>query len=147
MMRRERIADDVEAVVPLVMQHLKPFHFARDRASPTAIRRLALKVPLVRLCRVGRADWLGRTTSEALACTDSREIEETKWLLARAEELSVKDGAPAPLLMGRHLIEMGYKPGEAFGDFLKLAFEAQLDGAFADENAAVAWAKKNLAKK
>lgn len=134
----------IEAVVPLVMQHLKPFHFARDKASASAVRRLAMKAPLVRLCRVGRADWWGRTTPEALACTDSRTIEETNWLLARAEELHVKDSAPKPYLMGRHLISLGFKPGKEMGQALAKAFEAQLDGVFVDEAGAVEWARSSL---
>ena len=35
-----------------------------------------------------------------------------------------------PILMGRHLIELGMKPGPEFGPILKTAFEAQLDGVF-----------------
>lgn len=135
----------IEAVVPLVLNHLKPFHYARDKASNSAVRRLALKTPLVRLCRVGRADWLGRTTPEAVACTDSRVIPETNWLLAKAEELAVKDSAPKPLLMGRHLLDMGVKPGKDMGIKLKAAFEAQLDGVFSDEAGAIAWAREAVA--
>jgi tRNA nucleotidyltransferase (CCA-adding enzyme) len=135
----------IEAVVPLVQHHLKPFVFGRSpHASPSAVRRLALKAPLVRLCRVARADYMGRTTKEALAVTDSREIAETKWLLSKAEELAVRDAAPKPLLQGRHLIDLGYKPGKLFGEFLKLAFEAQLDGVFGDEAAAIEWAGQLL---
>jgi len=35
-----------------------------------------------------------------------------------------------PILMGRHLIDLGMKPGPIFGSILKTAFEAQLDGVF-----------------
>ena len=134
----------IEAVVPLVMNHLKPFHYARDKASNSAVRRLAMKAPLLRLSRVARADWLGRTTPEAMACTDSRTIEEMVWLLAKAEELSVKDGAPKPYLMGRHLLDLGFKPGRTMGQALAKAFEAQLDGSFGDTNEAIEWARNNL---
>ena len=136
----------IEAVVPLVQHHLKPFVFGRSpHASPSAVRRLALKAPLVRLCLVARADYMGRTTPEALAVKDSRQIAETVWLLAKAEELAVRDAAPKPILGGRHLLEMGFKPGKNMGVMLKAAFEAQLDGTFGDEAGAIAWAKENLA--
>lgn len=135
----------IEAVVPLVQHHLKPFVFGRSpHASPSAVRRLALKAPLVRLCQVARADFWGRTTPEALAVTDSRKIEETCWLLAKAEELAVRDAAPKPILLGRHLLELGMKPGKNMGVMLKAAFEAQLDGTFDDEGGAIAWAQQNL---
>lgn len=134
----------IEAVVPLVAHHLKPFHYARDRASDSAIRRLALKAPLVRLCRVARADHLGRTTPDALACQDSREIEDIKWLLERASMLKVERDGPSPLLMGRHLIDLGLKPGPDFKKILGAAFEAQLDGSIVDTESAVSWAKTYL---
>ncbi len=135
----------IEAVIPVVMNHLKPFHFGRDKAAPSAIRRLAVKVPLVRLCRCARADFLGRTTAEALATTDSREIPETKWLLEKASTLKVKDAAPTGYLMGRHLLALGMKPGKAMGDFLKAAFEDQMEGVIVDEESAIAWAKAKMA--
>ena len=135
----------VEAVVPLVLHHLKPFHLARDKASPAAIRRLAVKAPLDRLTRVARADHLGRTTPDALACTDSRKIEDINWLMEKAATIKVADRAPTGILMGRHLIDLGLKPGPEMGKLLKAAFEAQLDGVFEDEPGAVAWAKTKLA--
>ncbi len=134
----------IEAVIPLVAHHLKPFHLARDKASPSSIRRLALKAPLDRLTRVARADFLGRTTPDALACTDSREIEDIKWLMDKAKELQVADRAPQGILMGRHLIDLGMKPGKEMGQMVKAAFEAQMDGVFADEAGAIAWAKERL---
>jgi len=134
----------IEAVVPLVLDHLKPFDFYRGGASSAAIRRLALRVPIPRLCRVARADFLGRTTPEALACTDSRELESITWLLERADELNVIDAAPKPLLMGRHLLALGVHPGTEMGTILKAAFEAQLEGSFSDETGALDWAKQHL---
>ncbi len=135
----------VTAVVPLVLEHLKPFDFHRSGASNAAIRRLALRVPITRLCRVARADFLGRTTPEALACTDSRQLESITWLLERADELKVIDAAPKPLLMGRHLLALGVQPGTEMGAILKAAFEAQLEGAFEDETGALHWARQHLA--
>lgn len=134
----------VEAVVPLVANHLKPFQLARGHVSNAAIRRLAIKVPLTRLCRVARADFLGRTTPEALACVDSRAISETEWLLRKADELCVADAAPSPILMGRHLLTLGLAPGPAMGALIERAFQAQLDGAFHDETGALLWARECL---
>jgi len=133
----------VEAVVPLVRDHLKPWQLYRDRdvVSDGALRRLALRVPLERLVRVARADFRGRTTPDALLGDDVA----GRWLLEQAERLAVKDAAPEPLLLGRDLLARGHRPGKALGELLKLAFEAQLNGAFTDHDGALAWADAHLA--
>ncbi|HEX8834422.1 MAG TPA: hypothetical protein VF719_09490 [Abditibacteriaceae bacterium] len=46
----------------------------------------------------------------------------------RTQELGVWDGPPAPLLMGRHLVEMGLKPGPRIGEITRAVYEMQLDG-------------------
>lgn len=135
----------IEEVVPLVVNHLAPAHFYRDakRVRDGAIRRLALKVPLERLVRVATADYLGRTTPEALA---REPFEPGIWLLERAKSLGVREEGPAPILMGRHLIQLGVKPGPEMGKILKAAFEVQLDGGFDTEASAIEWAKDTLNK-
>ena len=115
-----------EQVVPLVRRHLAPRTFYNDQASDTAIRRLARQVVRIdRLVRVAEADMAGRPPKSA-------EFPEGKWLLDRAEELRVKDAAPEPVVLGRHLIERGMQPGASFGPIIEACFEAQLDGAFTD---------------
>ena len=57
----------------------------------------------------------------------------------RIQELDLKDSAPQPILLGRHLIAAGLQPGIAFKEILDAAFEAQLEGAFKDEAGAIAW--------
>ena len=41
--------------------------------------------------------------------------------------------------MGRHLIDLGMKPGEAFGQLLHKAYDAQLEGTFNDLPGALLW--------
>jgi tRNA nucleotidyltransferase (CCA-adding enzyme) len=132
----------IDVVTALVKDHLKPFHFwrERDRMSDGALRRLALRVPLKELALVAASDAFGRTTPDALA----REDDATPWLLAQAERLAIQDAAPKPLLLGRHLQMHGLSPGKAFGVLLKEAFEAQLDGVFVDEGTALDWLKSRL---
>lgn len=48
-----------------------------------------------------------------------------------------------PILMGRHLIELGIEPGPHFGPILKIAFEAQLDGEFETVNDGIEFLKSN----
>ena len=134
----------VDDVVALVKEHLKPFSLFRERenVSDGAIRRLALRVPITRLLCVSEADFLGRTTQEALSGSDPS----AAWLLAQAGRLSALDSAPKPVLLGRHLIGRGQKPGAHFKAMLDRAFAAQLDGEFDDEDGALIWLDAFLAE-
>ncbi len=116
----------VDAVVPLVREHLKPFQLYDAGASAAAVRRLARRVRIDRLVRVARADHKGRPPKPYDGFPAGQ------WLLAKAEELRVEREAPAPIVQGRHLIELGLRPGPHFGPLLEQCFEAQLDGRFAD---------------
>jgi tRNA nucleotidyltransferase (CCA-adding enzyme) len=113
----------------------------RDTLGDAAIRRLALRVPLPLLVRVASADFFGRTTPEALRRDDPA----GPWLLHKARDLAVADAAPKPILLGRDLQAIGLSSGKHFGALLKEAFEAQLEGAFADHDGAVAWLKARMA--
>jgi tRNA nucleotidyltransferase (CCA-adding enzyme) len=68
--------------------------------------------------------------------------ENVKRLLARAHELEVRQKPPPPILLGRHLLPLGVPPGRALGLILDKAYEAQLEGAFADLEGALRWAAK-----
>ena len=110
------------AVLGLVAHHLKPSAF---RKSPTpvsdgAFRRLAQKVDLELLARFAKADCHGRTGAFDCSAMD--------WFLERARALGVEHAAPPPLVMGRHLIELGVTPGPHMGELLKRVYERQLDG-------------------
>ena len=70
----------------------------------------------------------------------------TAWVSV-ADAIALKDARPKPILMGRHLIGLGYSPGPRMGDILRAAFEAQLDGEFETADQGMAWAKANFAVK
>lgn len=65
-------------------------------------------------------------------------------LQSMARALALESQGPRPLLLGRHLIELGQKPGPQFKPLLDEAFEAQLDGKFDSESDAREWLKKRL---
>lgn len=54
--------------------------------------------------------------------------EAATWFIEKMESLGVADGPPAPLLMGRHLLEMGLAPGPRIGQITRAVYEMQLDG-------------------
>jgi tRNA nucleotidyltransferase (CCA-adding enzyme) len=118
-----------EQIVQLVRYHLKPGEFfkVRDKVGDGAFRRLARKVEPDLLFRIAKADSLGRNAKwvprEKWFDADAQE-----WFIERARELEVEEKGPQPILMGRHLIEMGLEPSKEFGDILDAVFEKQLDG-------------------
>ena len=121
---------DVRAqVVALVRDHLKPGEYfkKRDEVGDGAFRRLARKCELDLLYRVARADSLGRN-SDRVPREKWYDAEAQEWFIARARELEVEQKPPAPILLGRHLLEMGLKPGPRIGEITRAVYEMQLDG-------------------
>ena len=128
----ERILREVP---PLVQYHMQPFSLWCAHAGDAAVRRLALKVIHIdRLLRVARADDEGRPPELSGGTSNGEDL---KWLGEVAERLRVADAAPKPILLGRDLIALGYKPSPQFGKWLDACFKAQLDGAFADHDGAI----------
>jgi len=114
---------DVRAqVMGLVTEHLRPMAFfkTRDTVTDGAFRRLAQKVDLELLARFARSDCHGRTGTFDCSGID--------WFLERARSLGVEHKPPTPILLGRHLIELGVSPGREMGDILRAIYELQLDG-------------------
>ena len=125
---------DVRAqVVALVRDHLKPgeFYKKRDEIGDGAFRRLARKCELDLLYRVAKADSLGRN-AEWVPREKWYDAAAQDWFIARARELAVESKAPAPILLGRHLLEMGLEPGPRIGEITKAIYEMQLDGRVSD---------------
>jgi tRNA nucleotidyltransferase (CCA-adding enzyme) len=117
---------DVRAqVAGMVAHHLKPLAFMKS-ATPVgdgAFRRLSQKVDLELLARVALSDCLGRTGDFDCSGIDG--------FLARARELGVQHEPPAPVVKGRHLIDLGVEPGPRMGEILRQIYERQLDGRIA----------------
>ena len=112
----------IEIVCSLVKNHLAPFQLYLAESSLKAIKRLSLKVNIEDLCLVCLADCLGRDISDKDKCPKA-----TSWLLNSAKELNIQNKAIAPLVQGRDLIALGYKPSKKFKDILDFAFDLQLD--------------------
>jgi tRNA nucleotidyltransferase (CCA-adding enzyme) len=134
-------------VVALVRDHLKPgeFYRERDRVGEGAFRRLARRCELDLLYRVAKADSLGRNAPwDPEGPRFNAEAQE--WFIARARELQVQRKPPDPVLMGRHLIEMGLKPSPLFKRILDAVYEMQLDGRVRDVEEARAAAGRLVAE-
>ena len=112
----------IEIVCSLVKNHLTPFQLYLAESSLKAIKRLSLKVNIEDLCLVCLADCLGRTIKDKEKCPKA-----TNWLLTKAKELEIHNVPIKPLVQGRDLIKLGFKPSEKFKEILEFAFDLQLD--------------------
>ena len=130
----ERITNETHLlkIVPLLLKSYSELDFAIvDDAS--ALRRLAVKLGgLKLLCLLVKC-----TPREFYAGDDG--FPEKLW--QAAADLDLLDAAPQPFLMGKMLMEMGFKPGKQMGEIIKQSFELQLDGKIKNAEDAIAWAK------
>jgi tRNA nucleotidyltransferase (CCA-adding enzyme) len=85
---------------------------------------LATKVNIEELVIVAKADFLGRTSPEAL----SGVYEAGEWLLEKAKDLKVQNKPLDNLLQGRDLIALGLEPSPEFKIILDEVYELQMEG-------------------
>lgn len=118
-----------DQIVQLVRYHLKPgeYYKAKSPVGDGAFRRLARKVEPDLLYRVAKADSLGRNP-EWLPKEKWFGSEAQEWFIEKVRELQIEKKAPDPILLGRHLIELGLEPSPKFKQILDAIYEMQLDG-------------------
>jgi tRNA nucleotidyltransferase (CCA-adding enzyme) len=126
-------------VAGLTAQHLKPgaWYKVRDEVGDGAFRRLAAKVDLELLARLAKSDCLGREPG-------TFDCAAMDWFLDRARRLGVEHKPPGPILLGRHLLELGLTPGPKVGEILKAVYEQQMDGSVTTLEEALTAAKSLL---
>ena len=126
----------------LVKEHLRPqqLYNDRERIRSSDILRLALRVSITDLVRLAHAGYQGKMRISG----KPNNFPAGEWLLDQAHRLSVQDKPPQPFLKGRHLIEMGIKPGPEIGKLLKQAFDVQINGEIRSLNEAMKWVESKL---
>ena len=130
----------IEIVQPLVAEHL--VHVQME-ATPRTVRRLSVRLgnaSIVQLMRLVEADLAGRpplptTISESLIR-----------LMQVAESTNVSLAKPGRIVMGRHLLQLGYTPARWFNSILETCYQAQLDGVFGNETDGIDFLKSELDK-
>ena len=129
-------------VLGLVAHHLKPgmLYKVREELTDGAFRRLSQKANLELLARVAKSDCLGRAPG-------TFDCSAMDWFLERARELGVDRRPPKPLLLGRHLLELGMTPGPEMGALLKQIYEKQLDGEILTTEEGITLASQILASR
>jgi tRNA nucleotidyltransferase (CCA-adding enzyme) len=124
-------------VLGITAQHLKPGSWfkVRGEVGDGAFRRLAHKVDLELLARVAKSDCEGRAPG-------TFDCSAMDWFLERARALGVEHRPAPPILLGRHLLALGLKPGPRIGEILKAVYEQQMDGTITTLEAAIAAAQQ-----
>jgi tRNA nucleotidyltransferase (CCA-adding enzyme) len=128
------IAEQVTALVDAHMAH------HGMEVTPRAVRRLA-----VRLAPATLAAWARLLEADASGRPPLPPAAPGAPFLALAEQLGAAHGRPAPILQGRHLLEIGMAPGPKLGALLRRAYQAQIDGAFATVDEALEWVARQSA--
>ena len=119
----------IDIVCSLVKNHLIPFQLYLADSSQKAIKRLSLKVNIEDLCIVCLADCLGRDIKDKDKCPKA-----INWVLQKAKELDIHNEPIKPLIQGRDLIELGFKPSKEFKDILDFAFDLQIEEELSKED-------------
>lgn len=134
-------------VIALVREHLKPgeFYKKRDEVGDGAFRRLARRCEPDLLYRVAKADSLGRN-AEWVPCEQWYGSEAQEWFIERSRELEVEQRPPDPLLLGRHLLDLGVEPGPQMGEITRAVYEMQLDGRVRNLDDAITEAKELIGR-
>src|SRR4029078_1480330 len=118
-------------VIQLVKYHLKPGEYykanSKNPVGDGAFRRLARKVDPDLMYRVAKADSLGRNP-DWLPPEKRFGSEAQEWFIEKVRDLQIEKHAPEPILLGRHLIDLGLTPGPRFKQILDHVYELQLDG-------------------
>ncbi len=130
-------ASIIDQVVPLVENHLAHSTMARGPVTPRSVRRLAMRLApasIEQLIQLIEADHSGRPPLPAGLPEGALRIREA------AREQAVEQGPQVPLILGRHVMPyFDNVPGKHIGEVTTAAYEAQADGDFSGEPAALAW--------
>jgi poly(A) polymerase len=105
-----------ERVVWLVDQHMRLAAAPEMRQSK--LKRFVREEGFPELLQLGRIDCL----------SSHGDVEVNDWIADYVHNLKPEEVKPEPLLRGRDLIEMGYKPGPIFSTILQQVEDAQLEG-------------------
>jgi poly(A) polymerase len=119
-----------ERVAYLVRNHLRLVNAPRMRSA--TLKRFLREDGIDELLELARID----------ARAASGNLEYYEFCRAQLAALSHEEMRPAPLLTGHDLIALGHRPGPRLGAILRALEEAQLEGALATRDDALAWAAR-----
>lgn len=110
----------IKYVANMTEMHMRPNILVKDNSSLKASRRMFNKSVCPKdLMLLAKADHLGTLNCESYDMYEN-------WLNSRLDDFS--NTCKEPLLTGKDLIQMGYKPSKEFKDILNDAFNLQMSG-------------------
>jgi len=123
-------------VVAIVGEHM--FHIFNGNRSQRPVGRFIMRISasgtnVAQWARVVEADHSGRGSMPAGMPAEASEV------VAMAAQIGAVQSPPQPIVMGRHMIAIGFQPGPAMGAIIRSAFEAQMAGEFNDVDSGMAW--------
>lgn len=113
--------ETIARVTAIVGNHMQPFQLSDGNAKTAAWKRLHNKCRLDIMGYMSHADRTGTKIGRKV------EDENPRLDLCLAYFEKFGEEPIAPVLMGRHLIDAGFKPGPQFKPLLNKAYEAQLE--------------------
>ena len=122
--------DETAQIVALVEHHLR-FRDAPQMRSSTLKRFLRLEKFAEHL-KLHRLDCL----------SSHRNLDNYEFVRTKLAELPAEAIRPAPLLNGRDLIEMGYRPGPQFKEIIRAVEDAQLEGQLTSREEAIRFVRE-----
>ncbi len=121
--------DEIDATVEIVRQHMVFKDVQQMRVAK--LKRFMARPTFEEEMELHRVD-----------CTSSHGmLDNYEFLREKEAEFAAAPLIPPPLITGRDLIEMGWRPGRRLGKILAEAQTRQLEGAWPDRESALAWAR------
>ncbi|MBM3893461.1 CCA tRNA nucleotidyltransferase [Candidatus Dependentiae bacterium] len=134
----------IKAVEILVRHHLAPFILVASHSSPRAYKRLAARlghtVTMRQLGLVALADRQGRNGQGHEPLSNNMDLFTA--FLQQCDATAVTHGPEAPVLLGRHLVDI-VAPGPKLGELLQKAYTYQIEKGVTDVDALRTYALKN----
>ncbi len=139
--------ETTDKVIKLVVNHLAPSmlyiskEIKKEPVTDGAVRKLAKRIfpaTIQELVLVAMADHMGRGPftdpkfPEQLLLPDGYPA--GPWLLKWARELSVEQSKPENVIMGKDLLNIGFKPGMEFGKIIELSNQLRDEKSMTREN-------------
>jgi len=129
--RRLRLSNDqTEQIVDLISHHLRFMHVRGMRES--TVKRFLSKPNFRDHLELHRVDCL----------SSHRDLDSYRYCLQKLSEYERLPPPLAPLMRGRDLIDMGYKPGPIFSRILSMIEDLQLEGTVKTRDEAVEHVRK-----
>ncbi len=132
-LRRLRFSnEEIERVVLCVAEHMRFRHVQEMRTSK--VKRILARPTFVDELELHRLDCIASHGS----------VENVEFLLKKVTEMPTEVMKPKPLVNGRDLLEIGFRPGKLVGTVLKEIEELQLEEQMESREAALAYARERL---